>query len=49
MLKTLLTELCPNQEAEIAVINGGWIMQTRLKELGIYVGQKIKKKFHASE
>jgi len=43
MISKSLTELSPNQEAEIAVINGGWIMQTRLKELGIFVGQKIKK------
>ena len=43
MIDILLTELSPKQEAEIAVINGGWIMRTRLKELGIFVGRKIKK------
>ncbi len=48
MIDILLTELSPKQEAEIAVINGGWIMQTRLKELGIFAGRKIKK-FHALE
>jgi ferrous iron transport protein A len=43
MISKSLTELSNNQEAEIEVINGGWIMQTRLKALGIFVGQKIKK------
>ena len=43
MIKKSLIELSSNQEAEIITINGGWIMQARLKELGLSVGQKIKR------
>ncbi len=38
-----LTALSCDKEAEIVSIQGGWIMQARLKELGIAKGQKIKK------
>ena len=43
MIEKLLNELTSDQEAEIVKINGGWTMQARLKELGIVVGQRIKK------
>ena len=43
MIEKLLTEISPDQEAEIAAINGGWMIRARLKELGIIEGQKIKK------
>ena len=43
MTEKLLTELSSDQEAEIVTIDGGWIMQARLKELGIVVGRKVKK------
>lgn len=43
MIEKLLTELSPDEEAEIITINGGWIMRARLKELGIVAGKKIKK------
>jgi ferrous iron transport protein A len=43
MGKKWLTELCSDKEAEIVSIHGGWIMQARLKELGIAKGQKIRK------
>ena len=39
----MLTELSSDQEAEIVTIDGGWIMQARLKELGIVAGRKVKK------
>ena len=43
MIENSLIELSSDQEAEIVSINGGWIMQARLKELGLVVGQTIKK------
>ena len=43
MTEKLLTELSSDQEAEIVTIDGGWIMQARLKELGIVAGRKVKK------
>ena len=43
MIEKFLNELTSDQEAEIVAINGGWIMQARLKELGIVAGQRIKK------
>ena len=43
MSEKLLTELSSDQEAEIVTIDGGWIMQARLKELGIVAGRKVKK------
>ena len=43
MTEKLLTELSSDQEAEIVTIDGGWIMQARLKELGIVEGRKVKK------
>ena len=42
MSEKLLTDLAPDEEAEITNINGGWMMKTRLKELGIIEGQWIK-------
>lgn len=46
MIEKLLTEISLDQEAEIAKISGGWVMLTRLKELGIFEGQKVKKISH---
>jgi len=43
MIEKLLTDLAPDEEAEISNINGGWMMKTRLKDLGIIEGQRIKK------
>jgi Fe2+ transport system protein FeoA len=43
MNKKWLTELSCNKEAEIIATHGGWIMQARLKELGIAQGQIVKK------
>lgn len=43
MGKKWLTELSSDEEAEIISIHGGWIMQARLKDLGIAEGQIIKK------
>ncbi|MGB5749323.1 MAG: FeoA family protein [Desulfobacterales bacterium] len=43
MDKKTLTELSCDKDAEIISIHGGWVMQARLKELGIAEGQKIKK------
>ena len=43
MIVKPLLELSSDQEAEIVAINGGWVMQARLKELGIVAGQRIKK------
>ena len=41
-----LTELSSDEEAEIISIHGGWIMQVRLKELGIVEGRNLKKISH---
>ena len=43
MIEKRLTELDPNEEAEVVNINGGWVMKTRLKDLGILEGQRIKR------
>ena len=43
MAEKSLTEINAGKEVEISHINGGWIMQARLKEMGIAVGQRIKK------
>jgi ferrous iron transport protein A len=43
MIEKSLSELSTDQEAEIVTIDGGWIMHARLKEMGIVVGQRLKK------
>ena len=43
MVEKSLTDVDPEEEVEISHINGGWIMQARLKEMGIAVGRRIKK------
>jgi ferrous iron transport protein A len=43
MVEKSLSDLPADLEAEIVAIDGGWIMQARLKELGLVVGQTIKK------
>ena len=43
MSDKLLTELFPNEEAEVIAITGGRMVKTRLRSLGIIEGQKIRK------
>ena len=43
MVEKSLTDVAPEEEVEISHINGGWIMQARLKEMGIAVGRRINK------
>jgi ferrous iron transport protein A len=43
MSEKLLTELSQNESAKIVSINGGWIMQARLKDMGVVKGNTIKK------
>jgi len=43
MIDKLLTELFPNEEAEVIAITGGRMVRTRLRSLGITEGQKIRK------
>jgi ferrous iron transport protein A len=43
MIEKRLPELALNEEAEVAHINGGWMMKTRLKDLGVGEGQTIKR------
>jgi len=43
MIDKLLTELFPNEEAEVIAITGGRMVRTRLRSLGIIEGQKIRK------
>ena len=43
MSEKLLTELSQNESAEIVSINGGWIMQARLRDMGLVQGKIIKK------
>jgi len=43
MSEKLLTELSQNESAEIVSVHGGWIMQARLRDMGLVKGKIIKK------
>ncbi len=42
-MEKLLTELIQGQEGTIVSVRGGWGMQSRLRNLGLIEGQRIRK------